>query len=369
MNSILSNIAFEAFKMKPTRKKLLKLKKDPKAFFRDLRVVKLVMRKFFKEQAVESIIPAKKETTPIQQVKPKSTPSQPAGNKPAVKKVEPKVIGMLMSENGQAKINFFGKKVKADKKLTSLILLDHDEKSSALVHNSQAKTFLKDKNFIGFKDGYSFFLTRDSNKPISQSEVSLFENSFFRQNPVEMFQNIFVYNPFDLFSFSLRMTAPGARLIVIIDEKFNDFKLLNKYKERIDVCLYHESHKDALSNGFRRSIMFLDDLSLEKIVKQIIIDNSVKHDNLLFPIFGVDAPIDGIEKYNNSNTGVLIGVKNIKKSGFDTFDEYLKDLHQNATKLLVKEDVYNRYKTLLDEENYLEFYKKSVIDGVKYEFI
>jgi hypothetical protein len=336
-----------------TSKKFKKLKRNPKAFFRDLRFVKKIAKFFGFNGGDVGILREDITYTPC--------------INPRQKKSEPKLIGSFVEFDDKVTLSLLTKRIKKDKNLTSLIFVQ--DTGGYLCHNKQANYFIKDKGFIGFKDGYSYFIYDKTSALNEEGFSGLFNIEVFRTNPFQGFRNVFVFNPNKELYIAIKYTNPFIRLVCIFQEDFEGLEsFVDSYSDSIDVCIFHDSLSVFEEINFRRSIKYTDDNSLEKVIKSAIIDNSSKNDNLLLPIFGVQSVVENIDEYNSSEADVLVKLKRQIKS-FDSFNVLLEMMVDELETLLVKEEVYYRYKTLLDNNKFREFFKYSTSDGVRYEFL
>lgn len=286
----------------------------------------------------------------------------------AEEKAVNKIFGSFLFSNDESNFNLYKRTVSVDKKLTSLIIIDRGEGESYLIHSKKAKLFLEDKNFIGFKDRYSYFLYYDQNQYLPEDFQIFFENAAFRQNNFESFRNLFVFDPTNTFPFMLRMTSFESRLIVMLSEGSTSVEFVQKYMDYIDVLIFHESVELDPTLVYRRQIRYTTANSLEKIIKAVIIENSLKEKNMLFPVFGIHDKIENIDALNESDVDVVV-VLNKHISATSTFDDFVSMMAENMGSMLIREESYYRYKTLVDSKNIKALLKFSLIDGAHYEII
>lgn len=332
-------------------KKLKKLRRDPVKFFIDSKT----FGHFFPNK--QYIAPIRNEAVIGNEVIPS-------------KKIENKVFGSFLFSNDESNFNLYKRTVNIDKKLTSLIIIDkgEGEGESYLVHSEKAKLFLQDKNFIGFKDRYSYFLYYDQNQYLPEDFQIFFENPAFRQNNFEAFRNLFIFDPTNTFPFMLRMTSFESRLIVILSEGTTSVEFVQKYMDYIDVLIFHESVELDPTLVYRRQIRYTTANSLEKIIKAVIIENSLKEKNMLFPVLGIHDKIENIDELNEGDADVVV-VLNKYISATSTFDDFISMTAENMGSMLIREESYYRYKTLVDSKNIKALLKFSLTDGARYEIV
>jgi len=335
--------------MKFTKAKFRKLKRDPKGFFKDLKIIrKFTGRKVSRRKSIEVTELIK----PITGV-----------NKQIINRFEPKVIGMINCKGSDLQMDVLSKSLQTNHYFTSLVLIQKPK--TALVHDKKASVFLRDKQFIGFKDKRFYFLFYDEDCTVNA--MSFFEEQYMRGYSFKGFRNLFVYSPYNNFPFLLRQTSPFMRLILILEENYDvNNECFRDYIKLCDVCIYHKTLEGCISKiNFRRKIAYTSELSLEKIVKSVIVDNASKQDNLFLPIL-CDSVVNDIDCLNDKQIDVYLKLKTpLKFSG--SFEENVEFMSQNIEMLLVKEESYLRYKSLLDSMKLLDFLLLSLGDGLRYE--
>lgn len=334
-------------------KKMKKLRRDPAKFFADM--------KFIQKWTGRN---ANKNNNSLDNV------NADDSNVIVEDRIEKKTFGVFDSTQNKVKFYFYNRTINSEKSLTSLILIKKPE--TYLIHDQYAHFFLSDKEFIGFRDRYSYFLYYEKDTYLAEDFQLYFEDNTFRENPFGEFRNIFVFDPNNVFPILVRMSSPEARLIVILSENTENktIDFVTQYYEYIDVLIYHETLVQYIEKLLlRRRIRFTSDVSLEKIIKSIIIENSKKEKNLLFPIMGVHDEVQNIDALNESDADFVIFMNKSYNTHVATSQNLTLALTKNIHSMLVKEESYFRYKTLIDTQNIEELLKYSLIDGARYEII
>jgi hypothetical protein len=282
---------------------------------------------------------------------------------------EPRLIGELSYEDNFI-YNFDTKRKIVNKGNLSSIVVYNNNKY--FINDLNHEIILKDKEFIGFKDRYLYFLKSNTYFFKDKDIIKYFDNiPELHRQPLSSFQNIISINPTNLTPFVLKYTSNHLRLIVILTE---DYILTDDFFEKIDdinVLIYHNSH-NLDKKVLRRKISFNKKNDWNNILKSVIIENGKREKNLLFPIFSKTSisMIEDIDLLNEKNIdGVIYLNDKSKLKKVFSFDMLIDDVLKNIDMILLKEESYYKYKTLCDDENIKKLLEFSLKDGVRYEVL
>jgi len=376
-----------------TKAKFKKLKRDPKAFFRDSKLFSILNE----SKKTESVVINNKE----------SKKSKLAVSKNKVsKKVEPSVIAKISHTDNNFLIDYYAKKV-INSFLGFSTLCVVPNNNDYLINQRFFNKVIKDKNFIAFREKSVYFILEELKAHNSGSfhQKSNFFNLFvknkeLRSNLFKDFRNIVVFNPTSESFAVIRQSSPFLVSICVVDSQ-SSLDFLKNYMEHIDVLISYD-HFDLTAfrnipriltrkihnfnfnpsesanilypykNAYK-SIKNLYDNDLFEMLKTALVDSSYKRDcNLLLPIFCTTNNLNEIDLLNNDHTiQGLIKFKLNESATYNNLNTMVESIE--IQELYLRDNLYCLYKDLIlsaqKSDNYIPLLKKTLLDGVYYEKI
>lgn len=277
--------------------------------------------------------------------------------------LDPNYFGAIEYKNNKLLFSKFQRHISSKNSLATLFLQDSMQISSLEIKLSN---LLLKINKIPFKKNY-FYLFDYKNKIENYTYLDFFENKHMRSNYLKEFKNLIVVDPNNEFPFILRSFNLNINLIVILSEDYSQYQVCEEYIDDIDI-LFLAKEINFKYHSFRRKIIFNNSLELFNHLGNVIAQGQKREKNLFFPIHNVENIIENIDLYNESDYDILIKLdKNLPFSNI--FADIIYSLNKEINSLLVRESIYYKYKSLLDNKDYKEFFRYSLLDGCRYEIL
>lgn len=317
--------------MQTAIKKAKKLKKNPKLFFQDLKILN------------------KKDRN----VKDKNDS-------------EPRVIGTL---NTVEKITFELKdKAIKNKDFSTLMLVSGEVKSM-----SKAPIFgdmLKNENdFIGFREKALFGIrVTEDIYSFELSYEKLVHDKNWHSGVLSSFKNIILVGKYIKYAELFRSANINVRIIAIVTEK-NDM-IMDKIYPFIDHLICHKKHKDC---NFKKDLTFFANTkSLLQAIEQRITQAGTKPYDYLVPVSGFVNNLSEIDSLNNENIDMVISLlqpnKDMRTNALH-FSDYVDNLSKNIQFLLLKESWMQRYASYVSKQNTASLIKAALKDGARVKIL
>ncbi|MED7820128.1 MULTISPECIES: hypothetical protein [unclassified Francisella] len=300
------------------------------------------------------------------------------------KKLEPMEFGRVVVSD-QALDILVASKVVNNQGLgfSTLVLIEEaDMAYPMLINNAFVREFLKNKDFVAFREKTLFFFRVCLLGHYLEKEDDIFQTFLkeesLRQNKFAQFRNIVSMNPESNIFRIVRSSNPRNKSIIIVtDEKSLRF-VENSY-EYVDVLIISENLFSECKKiqHIPRVIRVIEDDSLSNIISAIkvaCVDTSYKKDcNLLLPVKSGESNFNCIDDYNKNITieGLVrysrnksINVKNNFRSFIDSI--VIEELYLRENIYCCYSDMILRLKT---QDDYRKLLMRTLKDGVRYEKI
>jgi len=198
------------------------------------------------------------------------------------------------------------------------------------------------------------------------------DSEVLRKNLFKDIKNVIVINPKDVIPILILNSNPFINLIVVITELNNDIKLfLNDFKESIGTLVISNNlKKEYTEYNFNNEYILERNSNLYYLLTTILVDNSKKKINMLFPIKYTEEQILNNIDYYNTNPYIdgVVKFKRKTNKNIKTFTDIIEDIEEIEI-LLLKEEFRNKYKTLIKNKQYKEILKRSIKQGARYEVL
>lgn len=349
---ITTNIVFNAQKEDKDmfKKKFKKLLRDPKQFWTDSKINKMIKSTFY-----DNII---KDNNCITQ-----------NNINKMSTIEKdKIVNNHIGMNKQIKIRRIG----VNKNSRNTIIF----RNIKCDYESEIINTIKEKcSSINFTKRYLFeYIYKDSikcNDEDIRDIINTFDKDF--KDVISKFGiAIFIDPNTQIFSI-LRGFFQDLKIIVILTKEYSEYDTI--LHEQIDVLILHEESYNTINvYTLRRYFIYRNYDELCNFLDIYTNEVSQKHHDMLLKIFG---DVDFDTKYMNTNTSNINCVIRLDANCvennlyFLSWDEYIKYISKNIKSILVAESVFFNYKELIinsiDNNNWYTFLSLASHDGVRFE--
>jgi len=322
------------------QRKLRKLFRDPRQFFQDARIMRLLLGE---EEAPPTFNPGGKSYE------------------------NPMILGEITVELDGYHGIVLEKKV-AQEHLATIFFV---RKERGAEIDDFCLELVDDPEFIGFKERYLYFMLYENSHRLTTEEeiAALFrKEGMLKSGVLNRFRNLFFVNPESLLPFALRAGFCNCRLCLVLTEDYAYPEMIEEYAGEIDVLIHHRALAISDDLPIRNAIAYGDGDALENLVKMTIINNGAKEKNVFLPI----RQIDDIETYLESDFDALLFLKRplaSKETPCTTMGEITAELLEALDTLLVREEVYQRYQSLCDRERMGEMLGFVLEDGIRIKVV
>lgn len=336
------------------KKKMKKLVRDPKRFYVDSKVYKIIY----------AIINRKKH---INDDKINEAPKTIKNNLNIYSKIDNKnIINNHIGVNNFIKC----KDIKIDKSSRNTIIFIEEYYNINNIVN-----IMKEKcKSINFNDRYFYeYIYKDSvniNDDDIRNIIRTFDKSFIET--ISKFNILLFINPKTKIYSLLRSYFPSTKILIILTNEFKNFEIISP--KQIDALILQKNLRNKLEfSNLRRYFLFDDEVELCKALDVYTNETSTKHHNMLLKIYG-DVPFD--PKYMDMNTDIINCIIYINGDcamnniSFPTWSDYIKYISNNIESIMVTENIFFQYKELIlssiKNHNWQNFLLLATYDGVRF---
>lgn len=328
-------------------RKLRKLQRDPRAFFRDSKLTSAAARLGLAREPKEK--PA-----------PNSTPK-------SEKKTEPRLFARMAWKGGKLNVTTYGRKVAVPSLATAVCV---PREATLLVRRPILAEFLLDSGFLGFRDRYLFVIEFDPNEwpsPTTDPFQLVSAPSDLRKSPFAEIRNFIFVDHDGPLPAALRATHRNSRLVCIVTDPS---LIMPEHSADIDVLLAPAAFNPPSSWTVHRTIVSDTLPGAVDALKQVIIDHTSKEKNMFVPVYGEVQKLAGMSELLASRAEGLIILRDQGViHGARTFHDIVTVLAQNATGILLREEQYIRYRQYCQAADPTRLLEVSFADGCRYEFL
>lgn len=324
------------------RRKLRKLRRDPKAFFRDARIP--VFGRLFRGTL---------------RLGGRGADEQPQR--------EPRLLGRVVWENEALVLERYEKKI-PEPEIATAVFSKHQD--GALRQRSFVSELLAASDFVGFSDRYLFVFDYDlAGRFTHPADLALlFESSNEWVHRIARdLRNVVFVDPQDVLPFLVRATNHDVRLLIFATAGCQP-DLLAQLGQQIDVLI---TTPDALRGHTVRARRRIEVESAEQFpvaLRRLIIDNRDKEKNLLIPVYGDPGYIEDIDRLNERNIeAVLFLDGGPPPPRGNTMRALAEALAERTRALLLTEQRFHQYRDYCERGDLLALLLASIEDGCRYE--
>lgn len=324
------------------RRKLNKLRRDPKAFFRDVRIP-MVGRIFRGEIKLGS---------------------RSSGEAP---QREPRLIGRVVWEKESLVVERYEKKV-PEPELATAVFSKYQE--GALRQRGFLDELLADTEFIGFADRYLFVFDYDlAGRFTHPADLALlFESSseWFSRIARDL-RNVVFVDPQDILPFLVRATNYDVRLLIFATAECQP-DILAQLGHQIDVLITTPDALRGRTVRARRRIEVESAAQFPVALRRLIIDNRDKEKNLLLPVYGDPGYVEDIDQLNERKIeAVLFLDGGPPPPQGNTMRALATALAERMRALLLSEQRFHQYRDYCERGDLLGLLLATIEDGCRYE--
>lgn len=329
-------------------RKLRKLRRDPRAFFKDSKLTNAA--------AELGLVRKPEEARAAKNMAAKSE-----------KRTEPRLFASITWKSGKLSVTTYGRKV-AEPDLATAVCVPRE--AEIFVRRPVLAEFLQNIDFVGFRDRYLFVIEFDASGWPNSATSALqlvSEPSDLRKSPFAEIRNFVFVDHDGPLPAALRATHRSSRLVIIV----TDPNLIMPEQPRdIDVLLAPAAFVPPRSWTVHRTIVTDTLPDAVAALKQVIIDHKSKEKNMFVPVYGEAQKLARLPELLRSRAEGLIILRDpgiIR--GAQTFHDVVRVLAQNASGILLREEQYLRYRQYCHAGDPTRLLEVTFADGCRYEFL
>lgn len=321
------------------RRKLRKLRRDPKAFLRDSRfpVVRELMVRFSAD-AVDA------------------------------NRDEPRTLGSALWTKNGLEVERLQKRI-AESDLATVVFTFRS--ASKFANRPLLRDLLSDKDFVGFRDRYLFAFEFDLNGRFQNHTdlpALLRASDTWNKRVIGGIRNAVFLDPDNILPFLVRATDHEVRLVICATERWRRPDLIDTMSDQVDVLIATRALLATRNLRARRMIEIEDESMFPAALRQVIIDHKDKEKNLLIPVFGDSGYIDDIDELNSSRAdAVLLLDSSPEPIVGESFADIIEDLALRTRALLLRETRFHQYCDSCDRGDIRALLRMSLEDGCRYD--
>jgi hypothetical protein len=324
------------------RRKLKKLRRDPKAFFRDVRI-----------PVVGSIF--------------RGVIKLGGGAEADAPQRDPRLLGRVVWENESLVVERYDSKI-AEPDLATAVLSKRQH--LALSQRPFIGEILAGEDFIGFRERYLFVFEHDlAGRFTHPADLPLlFDASFeWTKRIAHGLRNLACCDPQDVLPFLIRATNHDIRLVVFATAECQP-GLLAELGHQIDVLITTPDALRGQAVHARRHIQVESAAQFPITLQRLVIDNRDKENNMLIPVYGDPGFMEDIDQLNARKLdGVLLLTGDPPIPAELTLRALVTALTGQIRAVLITEERFHRYKDYLDRGDLFGLLLTSLEDGCRYE--
>jgi glycosyltransferase involved in cell wall biosynthesis len=323
------------------RRKLRKLRRDPKAFFRDVRIP--MFGRIFR-----------------------GVGRLGAGAEDATQR-EPRLIGRVVWENESLVVERYEKKI-PEPDLTTAVFSKYEE--GVLRQRRFVGELLAATDFIGFSDRYLFVFDYELGGRFTHPAdlALLFEAAGERLNRIARdLRNVVFIDPQDILPFLVRATNHDIRLVICATAECQP-DLLAHFGHQIDVLITTGDALRGRTVRGRRRVEVESPAQFPVALRRVIIDNRDKEKNLLIPVHGDPGYVEDIDQLNERKIEALLFLDGgPPPPRGNTMRALAESLAERTRALLLSEQRFHQYRDYCERGDLLGLLLASIEDGCRYE--